>query len=215
MIPLAHDFTGETVLVLGGGTVGARKARRFAREATVVVVSPAFADADYGESDLVRAAPDPDEVESWVARTDPALVVAATDDGAVNDAAAAAAREHGCLLNRADHSGGERPVDDVAVLATVREDPVVVGVSTGGSSPALARVLRERIEADLEGAGELATLTADLRERLRSEGVDPADRRAAVRAVVQSPRVWKGLRGGEANVRQITEEVVDDVLGNE
>jgi hypothetical protein len=39
MIPLLHDFTGATVLVFGGGTVGARKARRFASEADVVVVS--------------------------------------------------------------------------------------------------------------------------------------------------------------------------------
>ncbi|MFC6772099.1 NAD(P)-dependent oxidoreductase, partial [Halorubrum pallidum] len=37
MIPLYHDFTGETVLVIGGGGVGARKASRFADEARVVV----------------------------------------------------------------------------------------------------------------------------------------------------------------------------------
>jgi precorrin-2 dehydrogenase/sirohydrochlorin ferrochelatase len=36
MIPLLHDFSGETVLVFGGGRVGARKARRFAREAKVL-----------------------------------------------------------------------------------------------------------------------------------------------------------------------------------
>ena len=42
MIPLVHDFTGRTVLVFGGGAVGERKARRFASEAHVVVVSPAF-----------------------------------------------------------------------------------------------------------------------------------------------------------------------------
>jgi len=40
VIPLFHDFTDETVLVFGGGPVGARKARRFAAEADVVVVSP-------------------------------------------------------------------------------------------------------------------------------------------------------------------------------
>ena len=39
MIPLVHDVGGETVLVFGGGTVGARKARRFAREARVVARS--------------------------------------------------------------------------------------------------------------------------------------------------------------------------------
>ena len=40
MIPLYHDFTGETVLLFGGGGVGSRKATRFADEARVVVVSP-------------------------------------------------------------------------------------------------------------------------------------------------------------------------------
>ena len=62
MIPLLHDFTGTTVLVVGGGRVGARKARRFAREARVVVVSPAFVDdADFGGAERVRAALDPDD----------------------------------------------------------------------------------------------------------------------------------------------------------
>ncbi|WP_255359166.1 NAD(P)-dependent oxidoreductase [Haladaptatus sp. R4] len=42
MIPLFHDFRGERVLVFGGGRVGYRKTRRFAREATVVVVGAEF-----------------------------------------------------------------------------------------------------------------------------------------------------------------------------
>lgn len=215
MIPLAHDFTGETVLVFGGGSVGARKARRFAREARVVVVSPEFTDADFGDAELVRATPDPEtDVADWITRTDPALVVVATDDSDVNEAAATAAREHGALVNRADHAG-ERSVDDVAVPATVREGPVVVAISTGGTSPALARELRRRTETEIEGAGAMATLTADLRERLQADDVEPDVRRRALRSVVQSSRVWKGLRTGESNVDKITEDVVDGVLEHE
>jgi len=279
MIPLAHDFRGETVLVFGGGSVGARKARRFAREAHVVVVSPRFADADFGagpngvtdaestatdadggvtdtddgvtdmdgavdaesgegpddgptagdgptaqdaltaddtagDVDLVRAAPDPGAIPDWIDRTDPALAVAATDDEALNGAIARAARDHGALVNRADRDArdGDRAVGDVAVPATVREDPVVVAISTGGASPALAKALRERIEHDLAGAGSMAELTAGLRDRLVAEGFDPGARRAAVRAVVRSPDVWTALRAGEANPRQITEDVVAGVL---
>ncbi len=48
MIPLYHDFSDETVLIFGGGPVGARKARRFAAEARVVVVSPEFGNRDFG-----------------------------------------------------------------------------------------------------------------------------------------------------------------------
>ena len=148
MIPLLHDFEGETVLVVGGGPVGARKARSFAREARTVVASPAFADRDFGDAELVRAAPAPGEVADWVDRLGPALVVAATDDDAVNEAAERAAREAGALVNRADRSGG-RDAGSVVVPATVRDAPVVAAVATGGAAPALSKELRRRIEAEI------------------------------------------------------------------
>jgi len=210
MIPLLHDFAGQRVLVFGGGPVGARKARRFAREARVVVVSPAFADAEFGAATLVRGAPGPDDVEGWLDRVGPALVVAATDDPAVNAAIEAAAAERGVLVNRADESGTRRP-GSVVVPATVRDDPVVVAVATGGQSPALSRHLRERLEPAVENAGAMAALTGDLREDLREW---PADqRRAAVRAVVRSETVWGALDAPDADARAVAAEVVADVTG--
>ncbi|MEF8852009.1 MAG: bifunctional precorrin-2 dehydrogenase/sirohydrochlorin ferrochelatase [Haloarculaceae archaeon] len=212
MIPLLHDFEGETVLVFGGGSVGARKARRFAREAQVVVVSPAFADADFGGGELVRAAPDPADVPGWVERTDPALVVAATDVAAVNDAAEQAARERGRLWNRADEHG-ERDAGSVVVPATVRDGPVTVAVATGGQSPALSRHLREEVESELENAGAMAELTGELRAEMQSEGVPVDERRAAVRAVVRSSDVWKALDTGSANPRHVAVDLIHDVTG--
>lgn len=212
MIPLYHDFDGETVLVFGGGRVGARKARRFAAEARTVVLSPAFADAGFGGAERVRVAPDPDDAADWIARADPALVVAATDDGGLNDAVAAAAREAGALYNRADRAGG-RDHDSVVVPATVRDDPVRVAVSTGGTSPALAKHLRERIESELDGAGGMADLTGELRERLKREGAPPEERRRAIRAVVRSPEVWKALRTGNDKATQVATRVIREHRG--
>jgi len=214
MALLAHDFTGETVLVFGGGRVGARKARGFASEADVIVVSPEFADAEFGDADLVRDAPDPDGVRAWVARADPVLVVAATDSADVNDAAADAAREHGALVNRADESGSQ-PAGSVTVPATVEDDPVTVAVSTGGSSPALAKHLRERIEDELAGAGGMADLSGAVREDLKAAGVPPADRRRAVRRLVRAPSVWKALRTRGVNPRREAEVVLRDELGEQ
>lgn len=211
MIPLAFDFTDESVLVVGGGTVGARKARRFAREARVVVLSPTFATADFGEADRVRARADAELLDAWVARLDPALVVAATDDSETNDAVMAAGRSAGALVNRADHAG-ERVFDDVAVPATVRDDPVTVAVSTGGSSPALAKHLRERIGATIDGAGAMADLSAGLRDDLREAGVPPAQRRDAVRAVVRSEPVWKALRSAATKDDQAVDDAVRGVV---
>ena len=220
MIPLLHDFRGETVLVFGGGPVGARKARRFAREAEVLVVSPAFADRDFGAAELIRAAPEPEtngegtddgDVTAWLERTDPALVVAATDDEEVNAAVEDAARARGILVNRADESG-ERDPGSVVVPATVREDPVVVSIATGGTAPALSKYLRRELEETLSGAGEMAALCAALRTELKSRDISPERRREIVTDVVNSPDVWTALRDGTTNTRQVIEDVLGDEL---
>jgi precorrin-2 dehydrogenase/sirohydrochlorin ferrochelatase len=210
VIPLYHDFDGERVLVFGGGRVGARKARRFAREAEVVVVSPSFAADAFGDAALVRAAPTAADVSGWLDRVAPALVVAATDDPAVNARVEAAARERDVLVNRTD-THGERDPGSVVVPATVRDDPVVVSVATGGASPALSRYLRERIEDELDGAGAMAALTGAIRDDLQARGIDPARRREVVRAVVRSPDVWTTLRTGTTNPRQLSSDVLADV----
>jgi len=211
MIPLVHDFTDATVLVFGGGPVGARKARRFASEADVVVVSPAFVDREFGDVERIRAAPDPEAVETWFDRTTPALVVAATDDTQVNEAIATTARERGVLLNRADRAGGREP-GSVVVPATVRDGDVTVSISTGGGAPALSKYLRTELEETLAGAGSMATLCASLREQLKSMDVDPSRRREIVTDVVNSPAVWTALRSGTANTSQVIEDVLDEQL---
>lgn len=246
MIPLYHDFTDETVLIFGGGAVGARKARRFAEEARVVVVSPDFeGTSGFGDAELIRERPTPGDVEAWIERTAPALVVAATDDERVNDAVAAAGRANGALVNRADRSavgddsaagddtgdsdGADSVVDadsvegdddaggarDVVVPATVEDGDVRVAISTGGRSPALAKHLREEIEATIEDAGAMAELTAELRAEMRASDLDPSARRAAIRAVVRDPGVWKALRTGVSNARQEATRVIRNTTGGD
>ena len=222
MIPLYHDFTNATVLVVGGGAVGARKALRFRSEARVVVLSPNFderlleaaeaaEEASSGSVELVRAAPSPSTVSGWIERLSPALVVAATDDEAVNEAAETAALATGALVNRTDVSGARDP-GSVVVPATVDDDPVRVAISTGGQSPALAKVLRQRIESAIDGAGEMALLSGELRTALADAGVAPADRRTAIRRVVRSPAVWKGLQKGRSYARDEAYNVIEEVV---
>jgi precorrin-2 dehydrogenase/sirohydrochlorin ferrochelatase len=227
MIPLVHDFTDQTVLVFGGGRVGERKARRFATEASVVVVSPDFTDGlaetttarettheTWSRSgsagpgiELVRDAPTPDAVSGWVDRVDPALVVAATDSEDVNAAVAAAARARNVLVNRTDRAG-DRDVGSVVVPATVDDGTVSVAITTGGASPALSKYLRERLDGELAGAGAMADLTRELRAELKTRDLSPTERREMMRRVVRSSRVWKALRTGTTNARKVAEDVI-------
>ncbi len=207
MIPLLHDFADSVVLVFGGGSVGARKARRFAREARVLVVSPAFS-GEFAGSELIRAAPSSTEIPDWFDRANPSLVIAATDDEELNAAIEREARHRGVLINRTDTHGSRDP-GSVVVPATIREDPVVVSISTGGTSPMLSKHLRQRLEPELDGAGEMAELTAELREALSDH---PSERRRAIlEATVSSSAIWKDLRSAETKRPQVVADVIDNV----
>jgi precorrin-2 dehydrogenase/sirohydrochlorin ferrochelatase len=103
------------------------------------------------------------------------ICVAHSSDAAERDAIAHAARDRGVLVNVMD----DIPNCDFAGPAVVRRGELVVAISTGGRSPALARKLREELEqrfgvewAELlevlrEVRREALGLLPDLRERSR------------------------------------------------
>ena len=70
------------------------------------------------------------------------LVIAATDDNNVNQIIAREAERHNLLLNVADVTH----LCNFIAPAVVRRGDVTVAISTSGTSPALARKLREEIE---------------------------------------------------------------------
>lgn len=139
------------VVVVGGGTVAARKVSGLlAAQANVTVIAPQLApalQAMYRAGNLTwHARPfDPADVDG--AR----LVFAATDDRTVNAAVAAAARRAGALCNVADD-----PIQgDFHVPAVHRSNDAVLAVGTGGASPRRAVALRDRL------ANLLTSLLAD------------------------------------------------------
>jgi siroheme synthase-like protein len=127
-------------VVVGGGEIANRKARKLLEaRAEVVVISPEVTPElasmavevhrrPYREGDLQGAF----------------LAFAATDRRAVNAAVGREAQERGILVNVAD-----KPAEgNFALPSTLRRGRLQVAVSTGGASPTLAR----RIRQELEGA---------------------------------------------------------------
>jgi uroporphyrin-III C-methyltransferase / precorrin-2 dehydrogenase / sirohydrochlorin ferrochelatase len=124
--PLFLDLTGRTVLVVGGGRVATRRtADLLTAGADVTLVAPLVDPGiDAARVRVVRRAFEASDVDgSW-------LVLACTDDGAVNAAVAAAAEERGVWCSRADdheRSRAWRPavaeVDDLTVAVTGHGDP--------------------------------------------------------------------------------------------
>jgi siroheme synthase-like protein len=95
------------------------------------------------------------------------LVIAATDDPAVNRAVHEDAEAEGVWVNSADD-----PVSCTFTLPSViRQGPVMVTVSTGGRSPALSAWLGARLAEQLGPEyAVLGELLSSERERLKAEG---------------------------------------------
>lgn len=133
------DLRGRDCLVVGGGRVAAEKARGLLDcGAVVTVVAPRF-EAELLAIDVqrVRRRFEPADVDGRF------LVIAATDDRSVNAAVSAAAAEKPIPCNVAD----DPELCSFILPAVVRRDPIVVGVSSGGSSPALAKRIRDEVAA--------------------------------------------------------------------
>jgi siroheme synthase-like protein len=186
--PVVLHLEGAPCLVVGAGPVAARKARGLLDAgAAVTLVAPvvgaevrALVDAGppgCGSLAVVVRPYRTPEASSY------RLVVSATGDPGVDARVVADARAGGALVNRADSSAGpsgrEAPAAGTVDLPAVhRAGPVAVAVSTGGSGPALARWLRDRIAAGLADT-DVATL-AGLVEGARAQLVGPGREPPAV-----------------------------------
>jgi siroheme synthase-like protein len=186
------DLRRASVLVVGGGEVAVRKiGSLLAAGADVTVVAPEFHPAvrDYIRSAkggaklrLKRCAFKMSDLKK--AR----LVFAATNDRALNEKVAAAARKAGLFVNVA--APGE--AGSFHVPASVWRGSVGIAISTGGASAALARTLRKRVENFVGPEwGELAALLEKRRATVKSK-VKDEQRRHDLLCELGAPK-WAGL----------------------
>ncbi len=207
LYPIALKLSGRPVCVIGAGAVAARKVRDLlACGAAVTVVAPEAVDeirALAGEGRL-RWEPrsfEPGDLDRA------ALVMAATDDRAVNVAAANAAHARGLLINVADVPD----LCDFYLPAVERRGPVVVAVSSGGASPALAgQLVRELGRTLPDSLARHAELLAEARARLRERYPDdPARRHERGRALARAGTRQLVEQGRDDEARQRLQRIVD------
>lgn len=167
--PVFLDLHDVTVLVVGGGPIGGRKAGGLAAAGARVrlVATDVSEHVDVSAVDEVRARPfEPADLDGV------RLVVTATGVEEVDSAISALARSKGIWTNAAD-----QPVDCEFILpAIARRGRVTVAVSTDGASPALARELRNVIDEFLtDEIGTLAESLAAERAAVQADGRSTED----------------------------------------
>ena len=164
--PFFIDISKKPCLIVGGGTVALRKAEKllpFGPE--IRVVAPKICKA-LREMDLVfeeRPFEDRDLQGAF-------MVIAATDDSEVNGRIYRLCTRDGILVNSVDD------MENCGFIfpALVKKDSLTVGISTSGTAPAAAKLMRKRIEELLDDrflrAAELYALCrGELKERFNSE----------------------------------------------
>lgn len=166
--PVNLLVAGRPCLVVGGGTVAARKVEGLlACDATVRVVSPVV-------DDEIRGWPEVTVDQRPYRRGDvdgQRLVISATDSSEVNRAVYLDCEAAGVWVCGADDPDN----CSFTLPSVVRRGTLVVTVSTGGRSPAVARWLRERLEARIGPEYEvLLDLVADQRAAVKAEGRSPS-----------------------------------------
>jgi siroheme synthase-like protein len=168
--PVNINLEGQPCLVVGGGSVARRKIGGLLEcGAVVTVVSPvltpelnmaaARGDFCYNEREFHE-----DDLERKF------LVITATGNYELNVRIAQLCRDKKILVNVVDSPG----LCSFFVPAVVRRGPICISIGTGGSSPLLARRIREDLEGQFGPAFEeianlLAELRRDIQERLPAE----------------------------------------------
>lgn len=156
-------LAGEPCLVVGGGSVASRKV-----EGLLVCEARVHVIAEKVGTELRATAVPVDERR--YRRGDVAgfrLVLAATNDAAVNHAVYEDARAAGIWVNTAD----DPAACTFTLPSVVRRGPIMVTISTGGYSPALAAWLRSRVEEELGPEyGVLVDLLSGARNDIKAAG---------------------------------------------
>jgi len=168
-LPLFALLKDRPVLVVGTGEIADRKIAFLQRAGAQVQIVTA---SEFDESQL-------DQV---------VLVIAATDDPALNRRVFEAANARHRLVNVVD----DQPLCSFIFPSIVDRSPLLIAISSGGNAPVLARMLREKLEALLPvSLGRMAEVAGGFRERLKAYRTTTADRR----------RFWeKAFRGRFASL---------------
>lgn len=166
LLPIFLTIRGRKCLVVGGGEVALRKTSLLVRAGgSVSLVAPDFNSeleqmGSDGEVELLR------ETFRTEHLNDAVLVVAATDDLAVNRAVSEAARGLDLLVNVVD----QPDLCSFIMPAIVDRSPIVIAISSGGSSPVLTRHLKELNEIAVPGRiNNLAELLRSYRKTVKSK----------------------------------------------
>jgi precorrin-2 dehydrogenase/sirohydrochlorin ferrochelatase len=182
--PIFLDLKGKTALVVGGGVVAQRKIETLLEHgAKVHVIARDLAPELAGFAEAGKVEHIGDEFhENHLGKA--FIVIAATDDTALNRQVSRSAQKMGLLINAVD-----QPEDcNFIVPSSLKRGDLRIAVSTSGKSPALAKKVREDLEKHFGIEYELyLALMGRLRKEIIARGLSQEENSRIFRELVGSP----------------------------
>ncbi|MBU3913928.1 siroheme synthase CysG [bacterium] len=126
------------------------------------------------------------------------LVIVSTGDDELREKISKRAKEKNIPVNVVDHPD----LCSFTMPSIIDRSPLLIAVSTGGTSPTLARIIRSRLEAMLpQSYGRLASLIGGFREKSKELNKGRPERRDFWNKVFASPIIETFLSGKEDEAR--------------
>jgi precorrin-2 dehydrogenase/sirohydrochlorin ferrochelatase len=204
---------GKTVMVIGGGAEAYRKTQSFLDSgATIWVISRDFSSGIQRLGEEKKVALLKTEVRDAKSFVDslnpkPNVLLAVTDDSKLNFGLVKAAKMWGCMVYSVDNPA----LSDFILPAVARVGDVKVAVSTGGKSPAMAHVLRERIEKLVTPQDLLEIeLQANVRNILKTKVSDSKDRSKLLYEILNNTKIKEALlEGNFQEAQELAIEIIE------
>ncbi|MEF3108154.1 siroheme synthase CysG [Raoultella sp. WB_B2P2-3] len=209
-LPIFCQLRDRDCLLVGGGDVAERKARLLLDAGAKLTVnaldfSPQFQVwADEQMLTLVKDRFNPQLLDCFW------LAIAATDDNDVNQQVSQAAEARRIFCNVVDS-----PQQASFIMPSIIDrSPLMVAVSSGGTSPVLARLLREKLESVLPlHLGQLAHYAGQLRARVKKQFATVAERRRFWEKLFMNDRLAQSLANEDRQaVADTTEQLLNEPL---
>lgn len=202
--PFFIDLEGKQCLIVGGGEVACRKVqallsfgvsiRMKALDYCGELLALQKQEAYEGRLELTYGTFCEEDLKEVV------FVIAATSDTALNEKISVQCRQKGILVNVVD----KKELCSFYFPSLIKKEDIVVGVSSGGNSPVLAKKIRKQIETAVPDYyamlnRQLGAVREQVLERIHTE----AARKACFQEIISF---------GEAKGRELTQKELEEIL---
>jgi uroporphyrin-III C-methyltransferase / precorrin-2 dehydrogenase / sirohydrochlorin ferrochelatase len=206
-LPIFFNIKNRHCVVIGGGDVAMRKVSMLLKaSAAITLYSPEICQElqDLVDAQKIKYVPIIFEKNQLYGAC---MVIAATDDEAVNEAVSLAAKAQNIPVNVVD-------APDLCTFtmgSIIDRSPVVIAISSEGNAPVLARYIRTKIETMLPASyGRIAAIAGEFREQVKAKFATTQARRIFWEGVLQGPIVERVLAGQEKAARELLQDLIDD-----